>query len=74
MVRKPKLVKAEDLYSYELATDFDISPDGQSVVYSVGRVERESEKKYSNLFLVRTGGGRPEPGVWSITACCPSWR
>jgi dipeptidyl aminopeptidase/acylaminoacyl peptidase len=50
-------VEAEDLYRLQLINDTQISPDGRHVVFSQGRVERKSEKKYSNLWIVFTEGG-----------------
>jgi dipeptidyl aminopeptidase/acylaminoacyl peptidase len=50
---------AEDLYRFRLATDCEISPDGQYVVFCVQRVDREDEKKFMNLWLVSTDAGEP---------------
>jgi len=57
--RKKRLITAEDLYRFQLLTDCRISPDGQHVVYCVQRVDKKAEKKYSNLWVVPTGGGQP---------------
>jgi dipeptidyl aminopeptidase/acylaminoacyl peptidase len=57
--RKTRSITAEDLYGFRLITDSRISPDGKWVVYSVERVDRRTEKRYSNLWIVSTGGGRP---------------
>ena len=59
MARKPRPIKATDLYRFQVVSDPQISPDGQQVVYCVQRVDRKSEKKYTNLWLVPTGGGQP---------------
>ena len=56
---KRRRIRARDLYRFELIQDLDIAPDGQRVVYTVQRVERETEKKYSNLWLSPTDGGEP---------------
>ncbi len=50
------LIKAEDLYDLQLISDCEISPDGRNVVYCVQRVDKETEKKYSNLWIVPTSG------------------
>jgi dipeptidyl aminopeptidase/acylaminoacyl peptidase len=50
---------AEDLYLIELVTDPQISPDGRSVIFGVLRVDRKTEKKYTNLWLVATDGQTP---------------
>jgi dipeptidyl aminopeptidase/acylaminoacyl peptidase len=50
---------AEDLYEIQVITDCQISPDGRFVVYGLQRVEKESEKKYTHLWVVPTSGGEP---------------
>jgi len=57
--RKKRHVTAEDLYRFQLIPDCRISPDGRHVVYSVRRVDRETEKTFSNLWVVSTDAGRP---------------
>lgn len=57
---KIKQVTAEDLYRFLLPTDCRISPDGKWVVYSLKRVDRKNEKKYTNLWVVPTTGGQPK--------------
>jgi len=54
---EPRSFTPEDLYQIELILDAQISPDGQRVVYVVQRVDRETEKKCSNLWIVPTGQG-----------------
>jgi dipeptidyl aminopeptidase/acylaminoacyl peptidase len=54
-----RLITAEDLYRFRLITDSHISPDGRHVIYAVQRVDRKTEKKFTNLWLVPTAGGRP---------------
>jgi len=57
--RKKRLITAEDLYRFQLIADCRISPDGKYVVFAVQRVDKKTEKKYSNLWVVPTDGGRP---------------
>ena len=60
MASRPKRpVTAELLYDIEQITDLQMSPDGRHVVYSVLRVDRKSEKKYSDLWVAATRGGKP---------------
>ncbi len=59
--RKKRLITAEDLYRLEQLTDCRIAPDGQHVVYAVQRVDRKTEKKYANLWVVPTSGGNARP-------------
>jgi dipeptidyl aminopeptidase/acylaminoacyl peptidase len=55
--RKERCITAEDLYRFQLVTDCQISPDGRHIVYSVQRIDQETEKKYTNLWIVPTDGG-----------------
>ena len=57
--QKKRFVTAEDLYTLQQLSDARISPDGGHVVYRLQRVDRKTEKKYSNLWVVPTGGGEP---------------
>ncbi|MCB0121828.1 MAG: PD40 domain-containing protein [Caldilineaceae bacterium] len=50
-------LQAEDLYQLQTLTECEISPDGQWVLFCVGRVDRKTEKKYSSLWLVNTDNG-----------------
>jgi len=56
---KKRTITAQDLYKFELISDVRTSPDGQYAVYTQQRVDQETEKKYSNLWIVSTGGGQP---------------
>ena len=58
--RKKRRITAEDLYRFELIRDARISPDGNYIVYNQQRVNKSNEKKYSNLWIVPTRGGRPQ--------------
>lgn len=58
----PRLEKrpicAEDLYKFELVSDPQLSPNGAHVIFGVTHVDHKTEKKYTNLWLVATDGGR----------------
>ncbi len=72
----PKLnvTRAEDLYRFENVTDTRISPDGEHVVYSVQRVDRKTEKKYTNLWMVPAKGGDSVPfTTGDQTDSLPRW-
>ena len=56
---KKRLITADDLYSFEIIKNARLSPDGKQVVYTVSRVERKTEKKYANLWVVPADGGSP---------------
>ena len=61
--RKKHYISTDDLYRFKLISDCKISPGGQHVVFCVQRVDRRSEKKYSNLWIVPTESGR----AWQFT-------
>ncbi len=56
--RKKGYITEEDLYRFQLITDCQISPDGRHIGYSLQRVDKKKEKKYSNIWIVPTDGGR----------------
>lgn len=49
----------EDLYRLELITQGDLSPDGRWVVFDRQWVDRETEKRHANLWVVPVAGGTP---------------
>ena len=53
------LITAQDLYEIHLISDCQISPGGNHIVFCVERVDKKTEKKYSNLWIVPTNGGEP---------------
>ncbi|HMT21395.1 MAG TPA: S9 family peptidase, partial [Promineifilum sp.] len=70
----PRLTAADDLYRYHVPSDPQISPDGRRVAYIVQRVERETEKKYANLWVADVESGRPRQfthGKWNDSQ--PRW-
>jgi dipeptidyl aminopeptidase/acylaminoacyl peptidase len=54
-----RFISAEDLYRIDLLSEPRLSPDGRHVVYRLQRVDRKTEMKYSNLWIVPTQSGRP---------------
>ena len=57
--KKKRLITAEDLYEIDIITDVRLSPSGDHVVYTQQRTDRVTEKKYCNLWVVPTDGGKP---------------
>jgi dipeptidyl aminopeptidase/acylaminoacyl peptidase len=57
--RKLRMITAEDLYQFNTVTEARIAPNGDNVVYTVQRVERKTEKKYTNLWVAPTKTGQP---------------
>ena len=56
--RNKRYIKAEDLYRFQLISSCEISPGGSHVVFCIQRVDKKTEKKYSNLWVVPSDGGR----------------
>ncbi len=57
MPRKKRTITAEDLYNFEIINGCEISPDGKYVAFTVQRVDKKTEKKFSNIWLVSSRGG-----------------
>ena len=57
--QRKKVVRADDLYKLEVASSPRLSPDGEKAVYCVQRIDRKTEKKFNNLWLVSTLRGAP---------------
>ncbi len=57
MPRKKRTITAEDLYNFEIINGCEISADGKHVVFSVQRVDKKTEKKYSSIWIVSSRGG-----------------
>jgi dipeptidyl aminopeptidase/acylaminoacyl peptidase len=59
MPAKKRFITAEDLYDITLISDCRISPDGTHVAYTTQRIDRKTEKKYTNLWAAPVKGGNP---------------
>lgn len=55
--QKLRKITAEDLYNFEVLSSPQISPSGEAVIYCVQHVERKTEKKFANLWMVGTAPG-----------------
>lgn len=55
---KKRSITAEDLYRFHVISSCEISPNGGQVVFCLQGVNKKTEKKYSNLWIVPTDGGR----------------
>lgn len=55
---KQKKITAKDLYKLQLITTCALSPDGQTVVYSLQWVDEQTEKKHANLWAIKTDTGK----------------
>lgn len=56
-----RTITAEDLYDIQVMSEPRLSPDGQYAVYSLQRVDRKTEKKYSNLWITPADSSSPSP-------------
>jgi dipeptidyl aminopeptidase/acylaminoacyl peptidase len=56
---KNRTITAEVLYDIQLLSDGRISPLGDQIVYTLQRVDKKTEKKFSNLWMVQVKGGDP---------------
>ena len=71
---KKRLITAEDLYHFELINDVRLSPDGKNVVYVQKKVDRKTEKKFGNLWVVSTQAGKPRQFTFGDQKdVSPSW-
>jgi dipeptidyl aminopeptidase/acylaminoacyl peptidase len=51
-----RTITAEDLYEFRTISNVRISPDGEHVIYAEQRVDRKTEKKFTNLWVASTDG------------------
>src|SRR5512136_117950 len=58
-LKKLRTITADDLYLFNTVSDVRISPDGGNVIYTVQRVDRKTEKKYTNLWIAPASNGEP---------------
>ena len=49
MPTQKRLIALDDLYRMQVLANVRIAPDGEHVLYTLQRVERGTESKYSNL-------------------------
>ncbi|MCP4357579.1 MAG: S9 family peptidase [Chloroflexi bacterium] len=59
MPEEKRPLTADDLYNLQLVTDPQISPDGCHIIFGLIRVDRQTEKKYTNLWLATVDGRTP---------------
>ena len=68
-------IKAVDLYDFKIVHQVRIAPDGKNIIFSSQKVENKTEKKYTNLWIVPTGGkGQARQFTWgNQTDYSPRW-
>src|SRR5437867_9032378 len=50
-------ITPEDYFSFELASDPRVSPDGSQVVYVVSRVDKGQNRRIPQIWIASTDGG-----------------
>lgn len=50
---------AEDLLSFRVLLDLDLSPDGATIVYALQSIDEKGDTTFSNLWRVAAAGGPP---------------
>lgn len=68
------LASAESLYQFERITDHQISPDGSHILLARERLNRQTLKKYSDLWLIRQSDGAQRRFTYGdYTDSAPRW-
>src|SRR5438445_10849899 len=57
-------ITPEDYYSFEFASDSNLSPDGKTVAYVVTKIDRALNRRNSSIWMVATDGSR---APWQFT-------
>jgi len=57
MYQEKQTITAEDLYKFELISGMEISPDGAHVIYTQQRINPDTQKQYSNLWVISVEDG-----------------
>lgn len=55
------VLTAQDVFDLEYVADPQLSPDGSQIVFVREWSDVNTDRRYSNLWLVRTSGGEPRP-------------
>src|SRR5216110_2935025 len=62
--QKPRGITPEDYFSFEFASDPNLSPDGKLVAYVVTKIDRAQNRRNSSIWMVATDGSR---APWQFT-------
>lgn len=57
--QRKRTISAEDLYRLRTFSGLRLAPDGKHVIYSLQRINRKTQEKFSNLWVLPTETGRP---------------
>ena len=61
MARRKRRITVEDLFRIRVPQTADISPDGESIVYSVKNINEKKNRYTHQLFRVPFKGGQSRP-------------
>jgi len=62
--QSPRGITPEDYFSFEFASDPNLSPDGKLVAYVVTKIDRAQNRRNSSIWMVATDGSR---APWQFT-------
>src|SRR3954471_16529359 len=70
-----RAITPEDYYSFEFASDPNLSPDGKQVAYVVTKIDRTQNRRNSSIWMVASDGSK---APWQFTtspqsANSPRW-
>ncbi|HBB97638.1 MAG TPA: hypothetical protein DC054_19830 [Blastocatellia bacterium] len=73
--QSPRGITPEDYFSFEFASDPNLSPDGKLVAYVLTKIDRAQNRRNSSIWMVPTDGSR---AAWQFTtspqsASSPRW-
>src|SRR5438105_1509430 len=73
--QSPRGITPEDYFSFEFASDPNVSPDGKLVAYVVTKIDRAQNRRNSSIWMAATDGSR---APWQYTtspqsANSPRW-
>src|SRR5256886_10609832 len=73
--QSPRGITPEDYFSFEFASDPNLSPDGKLVAYVLTKIDRAQNRRNSSIWMVPTDGSR---APWQFTtspqsASSPRW-
>src|SRR5213076_1118984 len=64
MAQTRRGVTPEDYFSFEFASDPNVSPDGKLVAYVVTKIDRAQNRRNASIWMVATDGSR---APWQFT-------
>jgi dipeptidyl aminopeptidase/acylaminoacyl peptidase len=69
----PRPITSEDLFSFKLPEDPQMSPDGREVAYVVMQMDRETYEYRRSIWIVAVGSGTPRTFTSGHQDSCPRW-